>query len=111
MTLSLAWNLLWLMSAKPTEVKKLVALLDSEAPDVETLAKDVFNLVEDLLNARQRYVVFAVHPGLNNLVQAVGPYNTQEQARKDYVKRIAAYDNNSFARLALLRHPDTIVSD
>lgn len=98
------------MSAKPTEVKKLVALLDSEAPDVETLAKEVFKLVEDLLNQRQRYVVFAVHPSLN-LVQAVGPYNTQEQARKDYVKRIGAYDNNSFARLALLRYPDSIVAD
>lgn len=108
MTLLLVWSMCYLMSAKPTEVKKLVTLLDSEAPDVETLAKDVFQLVEDLLNARQRYVVFAVHPGLNNLVQAVGPYNTQEQARKDYVKRISAYDNNTFARLALLRHPDTI---
>jgi len=98
------------MSAKPTELKKLIALLDSEAPDVETLAKELFLLVEDLLNQRQRYVVFAVHPSLN-IVQAVGPYNTQEQARKDYVKRIGAYDNNSFARLALLRYPDSIVAD
>jgi hypothetical protein len=98
------------MSAKPSELKKLVALLDSEAPDVETLAKEIFLLVEDLLNQRQRYVVFAVHPTLN-LVQAVGPYNTQEQARKDYVKRISAYDNNSLARLALLRYPDSIVAD
>ena len=98
------------MPAKPSELKKLIALLDSEAPDVDTLGKEVFQLVEDLLNDRQRYVVFAVHPSMN-LVQAVGPYNTQEQARKDYVKRISAYDNNSFARLALLRYPDSIIAD
>ena len=95
------------MSAKPTELKKLMALLDTEADDITAFSKAVWNLVEDLLNQRQRYVVFAVHPSLN-LVQAVGPYDTQEKARKDYAKRIAAYDNQSKAHLALLRFPDTI---
>jgi hypothetical protein len=98
------------MSAKPNELKKLVALLDEEAPSAEWLAKEVFLLVEELLNNRQRYVVFAVHPTVN-VIQAVGPYNTQEQARKDYVKRICAIDNHSFARLALLKHPDSINAD
>jgi len=98
------------MSAKPNELKKLVALLDEEAPSAEWLAKEVFSLVEELLNKRQRYVVFAVHPTVN-VIQAVGPYNTQEQARKDYVKRICAIDNHSFARLALLKHPDSINAD
>ena len=95
------------MSAKPTELKKLIALLDTEADDIDAFGKAVWNLVEDLLNERQRYVVFAVHPSLN-LIQAVGPYDTQEKARKDYAKRIAAYDNQSKAHLALLRFPDTI---
>jgi hypothetical protein len=95
------------MSAKPNELKKIIALLDAEAPDVEWLAKEVFKLVEECLNARQRYVVFAVHPSVN-VIQAVGPYNTQDQARKDYVKRICAIDNHSFARLALMKHPDMI---
>ena len=98
------------MAAKPTELKKLVALLDEEAPSAEWLAKEVFLLVEELLNKRQRYVVFAVHPTVN-VIQAVGPYNTQDQARKDYVKRINAIDNHSFARLALLKHPDNINGD
>ena len=88
------------MSAKPTEVKKLVALLDAEAPDVEWLAKEVFKLVEELLANRTRYVVFAVHPSLN-LIQAVGPYDTKDKALKDYTKRIHAYDKHSTARLAL----------
>ena len=98
------------MKAKPSEIKKLVALLDDEAPSAEWLAKAVFELVEDLIAQRQQYVVFAVHPGLN-LIQAVGPYPSQDKAKKDYVKRIHAYDNNSFARLALLRNPDTISKD
>jgi hypothetical protein len=95
------------MPAKPTELKKLIALLEEDADNVEYVAKAAWSLVEDLLNQRQRYVVFAIHPSLN-IVQAVGPYDTQEKAKKDYAKRIAAYDNQSHARLALLRYPDTI---
>lgn len=95
------------MSAKPTELKKLMALLDTEADDITAFSKAVWNLVEDLLNERERYVVFAIHPSLN-LVQAVGPYDTKAKALADYQKRISAYDWQSKARLALLRHPDTI---
>jgi hypothetical protein len=98
------------MALKPTELKKLVALLDDEAPSAEWLAKAVWELVEELMAQRHQYVVFAVHPSLN-LVQAVGPYSTVEKAKKDYAKRIHAYDNQSFARLALLRHPDSITKD
>ena len=95
------------MSAKPTELKKLMELLDTESDDITAFSKAVWNLVEDLLNQRQRYVVFAVHPTLN-LIQAVGPYDTKAKALTDYQKRINAYDSQSKARLALLRHPDTI---
>jgi len=98
------------MALKPTELKKLVALLDDEAPSAEWLAKAVWELVEELMAQRHQYVVFAVHPSLN-LIQAVGPYSTVEKAKKDYAKRIHAYDNQSFARLALLRHPDSITKD
>ena len=99
------------MSAKPTELRKLIALLEGEADDVEELAKWVFKLVEDCLADREQYVIFAVHPTLFNLVQAVGPYTTKNQAEKDYSKRINAYDTNSYARIALLRNPDKIVTD
>jgi hypothetical protein len=95
------------VSAKPTELKKLMALLDTEADDITAFSKAVWNLVEDLLNERERYVVFAIHPSLN-LVQAVGPYDTKAKALADYQKRISAYDWQSKARLALLKHPDTI---
>jgi len=95
------------MPAKPTELKKLIALLEEDADNVEYVAKAAWSLVEDLLNQRQRYVVFAVHPSLN-VVQAVGPYDTLEKAKRDYAKRVAAYDKLSRAHLALLRHPDSI---
>jgi len=98
------------MSAKPTELRKVIAMLEGEAPDVETLAKDVFDAVEDMLNQRNRYVVFVVHPSLN-LVQAVGPYDTVEKAKKDYVKRVGIYDRQTRIQLALLKHPDMIQSD
>jgi hypothetical protein len=98
------------MAAKPTELRKVIALLEGEAPDVETLAKDVFATIEEMLNHRQRYVVFVVHPSLN-LVQAVGPYDTVEKAKKDYVKRVGIYDRQTRIQLALLKHPDMIQSD
>jgi len=98
------------VAPKPSEVKKLVALLESEAPDVETLAKQVIELVEEMLEQRTRYVVFAVHPTLN-LIQAVGPYDSKLKMEKDYVKRIAAYDRNSRAHFALLKPPESISLD
>jgi CMP-2-keto-3-deoxyoctulosonic acid synthetase len=98
------------MAVKPTELRKVIAMLEGEAPDVETLAKDVFQAVEDMLNQRNRYVVFVVHPSLN-LVQAVGPYDTAEKAKKDYVKRVGIYDRHTSIHLALLKHPDMIESD
>ena len=98
------------MAPKPSEIKKLIALLDSEAEDVESLAKEVFNLVEQLLTERQRYVVFTVHPSLK-IIQAVGPYPSVDKAMKDYPKRTAAYDSLSRCHLALLRSPESIMID
>lgn len=98
------------MSAKPTEVRKLAALLNEEHPDVETLAKEVFALCEELLNQRTRYVTVVVHPSLR-LIQAVGPYDTKLKAEKDYATKIGAYDRQSYLHLALLRHPDMINLD
>ena len=93
--------------AKPTEIKKVAALLDTEAESSEDMAKKVWELVEQLLAQRTQYVVFAVHPSLK-IVQAVGPYATENQLMKDYAKRIHAYDANSRAYVAQLKDPDTI---
>jgi hypothetical protein len=98
------------MTAKPTDIKRVVELLEAEAPDVTWLAKQLFDLVEELIWNRTHYVVFAIHPSLD-LIQAVGPYNTKALALKDYDKRIHAYDSQSHARLALLKNPTTISKD
>lgn len=98
------------MSAKPTELKKLIALLDAEAPDVEWLAKAVWELVEQCQAQRQQYVAIAYHPDLE-LWQAVGPYPTRDRLLKDYQKRLHAPDPNSKAAIALLRNPATINLD
>jgi hypothetical protein len=95
------------MAIKPTELKKLVALLDEEAPSAEWLAKAVWELMEELIAKRQQYVVFAIHPSLN-IVQAVGPYATKDKLLKDYKKRIGAYDKHSRAVVAELVYPDSI---
>jgi len=98
------------MSAKPTELKKLMALLDEEAPSAEWLAKAVWELVEELMAQRTQYVVYAIHPSLN-IVQAVGPYATKDKLLKDYSKRIHAYDKHSRAIIAELKHPSVITKD
>jgi hypothetical protein len=92
---------------KPTELRKLIAVLEEDHPDVETAAKAAFNLVEDLLNQRTRYVTVVVHPTLQ-LVQAVGPYDSKIKAEKDYATKIGAYDRQSYLHLALLKHSDNI---
>lgn len=96
------------MAAKPTELKKLVALLDAEAPDVEWLAKSVWELVENLLAERQQYVAIAYHPSLD-LYQAIGPYATRGQLMKDYEKRLCMVDKGSVGRVALLKHPSNVL--
>lgn len=93
--------------AKPAEIKKMAALLETEADSSEEMAKKVWDLVEQLYAERTAYVVVAVHPSIK-VAQAVGPYNTQNQLMKDYKKRIARYDASSFAVVAQLKNPDTI---
>ena len=96
------------MAAKPTELKKLIALLDEEAPTVEWLAKEVWALVEELMAQRQQYVAIAYHPSLD-LYQAIGPYATRGQLMKDYEKRLCMVDKGSVGRVALLKSPSTVL--
>ena len=97
------------MPAKPTELKKLIALLDEEAPSVEWLATEVFNMVEEMLLARDQYIVVAKHPGLN-LIQAVGPWYSKSKMMKEWPKFVGAYDDKSRAGFALLKHMSKIES-
>lgn len=95
------------MSAKPTELKKLIKLLDEEAPSAEWLATEVFNMVEEMLIAREQYVVVVMHPTLK-LVQAVGPWYSKTKLMKEWPKYVGAYDDTSRAAVALLKHMSKI---
>jgi hypothetical protein len=96
--------------AKPTEIRKLATLLEQDADSAEDMAKKAWDLVEEMIALREQYVVVVTHPSLN-IIQCVGPYATENQLRKDYGKRIHAYDSNSRACIAKLRYPDTINLD
>ena len=96
------------MAPKPTELKKLIALLDEEAPTVEWLAKAVWELVEDCMAQREQYVAIVHHPGAGDVWQAIGPYATRNQLLKDYKKRVCAVDSNSRGYIGRLQHPSTI---
>ena len=75
------------MSAKPTELKRLMALLDTEADDITAFSKAVWNLVEDLLNERERYVVL---PSTQALIwfRQLG-LMTQKQKRLPIIKNVS----------------------
>lgn len=96
--------------AKPTEIKKVAALLESHADSAEEMSKMIWELVEELIAQREQYVAVVAHPSIK-VYQAVGPYPTENQLRKDYKKRITQYDEKSFAFIARLASPSTIMLD
>lgn len=97
------------MTAKPTELKKLIALLDEEAPSVEWLATEVFNMVEEMLLARDQFVTLVRHKGDNFMVyQAIGPWYSKAKMMKEWSKYAAAYNSESRAGFAQLKHMSKI---
>lgn len=97
------------MSATPTQLRKLAELLSQPADSVDTLAGDVWNLVEALQASRERFVTVAYHPAHNVLV-AVGPYNTDNQARRDAVHRVVQTGGTQ-VRIARLYAPENVDLD
>ena len=94
------------MKATPTQLKRIADLLVKPASDVDTLAEQVWNLVDELMSGRNRYTIFAYHPSLN-LAVSYGPYNTELQARRDAPKRIADTGGTQ-VRIVKLLDPDNV---
>ena len=92
------------MKAKPSEIKKIAALLESEAESSEEMAKKVWELVEELTAAREAYMAVVVHPSINVAI-AIGPYNTRNSLMKDYAKHMSAIDDKSYAIIAHVKDP------
>lgn len=70
------------VSAKPTELKKVISLLEAEHPDVEGLAKEVVIELKTMWQAQDHYVIMMVDPS-GKRIYTFGVYYTQKQAEKD----------------------------
>jgi hypothetical protein len=92
--------------ATPTQLKKLGDLLAQPADSVEDLAVTVWDLVETLQGARDRHVIVAFHPE-HNVLECVGPYSTDLQARKDAINRIVQ-SGGTQVRISRLKAPESI---
>ena len=91
------------MKAKPSEIKKMAALLDEEADSSEDMAKKVWELVEELTAKRDQYMAVAVYPSLQMAI-AVGPYNTINNLKKDYANHVGQVDDG-YGIIATVRDP------
>lgn len=94
------------MAPKPTEVKLLIKHLESEAPDVETLAKTILTELDAKRQAEAEkdppYALLFRDPNTRN-VYVYGPYKTEAQARKDLSKLVSPGPEPAQARISRLR--------
>lgn len=75
------------MRFTPTQRKRVSELLAKPADSLENLTGEIETLITQFEIERDRYILFAWHPTVS-VAQAVGPYATDNQARKDAVNRI-----------------------
>ena len=95
------------MKAKPSEIRKMTALLESEAESSEDMAKKVWELVEELIAQRESFMAVVVHPTLEVAI-AVGPYNTRNSLIKDYKKHVSQVDDKSYGMIAYVKDPSVV---
>ena len=95
-----------MLSIRPTEVKAIANLLMQEHDDVEVLAELVIRTIDELRAKRELFVLAEIHPTLS-VAKAIGPYATENQARKD-VRLLTKYDTLSRAYLCKLKDPTMI---
>ena len=88
---------------------QLYELYEAHKRTIHRDAADVWQLVESLQASRERFVTVAYHPAHNVLV-AVGPYNTDNQARKDVVNRVVQTGGTQ-VRIARLYAPESVDLD
>jgi hypothetical protein len=92
------------MKAKPSEIKKMAQLLETEAESSEEMAKKVWELVEELTAARESFMAIVVHPTAEVAI-AIGPYNTRNSLIKDYKKHVGKIDDKSYGMIAYVKDP------
>jgi predicted RNase H-related nuclease YkuK (DUF458 family) len=92
------------VKAKPSEIKKMAQLLETEADSSEEMAKKVWDLVEEITANREAFMAIVVHPSIEVAV-AIGPYNTRNSLIKDYKKHVSAIDDKSYGLIAYVKDP------
>jgi len=92
------------VKAKPSEIKKMAQLLETEAESSEEMAKKVWELVEELTAARESFMAIVVHPTAEVAI-AIGPYNTRNSLIKDYKKHVGKIDDKSYGMIAYVKDP------
>ena len=97
------------MKAKPSEIRKMAALLEQEAESSEDMAKKVWELVEELTAQRESFMAVVVHPSVEVAI-AIGPYNTRNSLIKDYKKHIGRIDEKSYGMIAYVKDPSVVQS-
>lgn len=96
------------MRPLPNMIKKVAAILDEPADDVNELARAVVNKVYELWEQQGHYVVVVSEPG--GLVHAWGPYATLKEAQRSVGDPIIA--TREGARGLLLKlHKDVQLFD
>lgn len=70
---------------KPTELKKVIGLLETEHPDVEELAKQVVTQLKEMWVKQDQYVVHMLDPG-GRAIYTFGVYYTPSQAQKELAR-------------------------
>lgn len=94
---------------RPTEVKKIAALLNEPAESVEDLAKQVIVLLDEMRLERKQYVI--VHPQ-GRLLSTYGPYDTIKEAQRRAGEYIQAFTPGTRGVITvLIKDPAAEVSD
>ena len=94
------------MKFTPTQRKRVSELLAKPNESLENLLGDIESLITTFEVERDRFILFAWHPQ-HKVAQAVGPYATENQARKDAVNRIVQ-SGGTQVRVVKLVEPSTI---
>lgn len=76
------------ISVKPTELKKVISLLEAEHPDVEELAKQVVKELKEMWVKQDHYVVHMLEPQGKALF-TWGVYYTPSQAKKELERLVS----------------------
>jgi hypothetical protein len=87
---------------KPTELKKVISLLEAEHPDVETLAHEVVSELKQRWFSEDYFVVLMYDPNARD-VFPFGMYTTKNQAQKELEKLASAGPIPSKAWVAKVR--------